>query len=68
MIPTIQILELLLGVIAAVAFVVARLNIPPAILLVLTGVTLALVPGLPTVKRLDALCLRIQHCRPMPSQ
>jgi Na+/H+ antiporter len=50
MIPTIQILILLLIVIAAVAVVAARLKIPPAILLVLTGVFLALVPGLPTVK------------------
>jgi CPA1 family monovalent cation:H+ antiporter len=50
MIPTIQILVALLIVIAAVAVVAARLKIPPAILLVLTGVVLALVPGLPTVK------------------
>jgi monovalent cation/hydrogen antiporter len=49
MIPTIQILVLLLIVIAAVSVVAARLEIPPAILLVLTGVLLALVPGLPTV-------------------
>ncbi len=50
MIPTIQILVLLLIVIAAVAVAAARLQIPPAILLVLTGVILALIPGLPTVK------------------
>src|SRR5271157_1638984 len=50
MIPTIQILVLLLIVISAVAVVAARLKIPPAILLVLTGIILALVPGLPTVK------------------
>ena len=50
MIPTIQILVLLLIVIAAVAVVAARLKIPPAILLVITGVILALIPGLPTVK------------------
>ena len=49
MIPTIQILVLLLIVIAAVSVVAARLKIPPAILLVLTGVLLALIPGLPTV-------------------
>jgi Na+/H+ antiporter len=49
MIPTIQILVLLLIVIAAVSVVAARLKIPPAILLVLTGVLVALVPGLPTV-------------------
>jgi Na+/H+ antiporter len=49
MIPTIQILVLLLIVIAAVSVLAARLKIPPAILLVLTGVLLALIPGLPTV-------------------
>jgi CPA1 family monovalent cation:H+ antiporter len=47
--PTIQILLLLLAVIAAVSVVARRLKIPPAILLVITGVLLALIPGLPTV-------------------
>ena len=50
MLPTIQLLVLLLVVIAAVAFLAARLQIPLAILLVLTGVGLALVPGLPSVE------------------
>ncbi len=50
MITTIQILVLLLIVIAAVAVLAARLKVPPAILLVLTGVVLALVPGLPAVE------------------
>src|SRR6202161_932171 len=50
MIPTIQILVLLLIVIAAVAVTAKRLDIPPAILLVLAGLALALVPGLPAVK------------------
>jgi CPA1 family monovalent cation:H+ antiporter len=50
MIPTIQILILLLIVISAVAVVAARLKVPPAILLVLTGVLLALIPGLPKVE------------------
>ena len=45
----IQILVALLIVIAAVSVIAARLQIPPAILLVLTGVVLALIPGLPTV-------------------
>src|SRR5437879_6872289 len=49
MIPTVQIVVLLLVVIAAVAVIAARLKIPPAILPVLTGVVLALIPGLPTV-------------------
>jgi monovalent cation/hydrogen antiporter len=50
MMSTIQILVVLLIVIAAIGVVAARLKIPPAILLVLTGVALALVPGLPTVE------------------
>jgi Na+/H+ antiporter len=48
--PTVQILVLLLIVIAAVAVVAARLKIPPSILLVLTGVLLAFLPGLPTIE------------------
>jgi monovalent cation/hydrogen antiporter len=50
MIPTIQVLVFLLIVIAAVAVLAKRLNVPPAILLVITGVVLALVPGLPAVR------------------
>jgi NhaP-type Na+/H+ or K+/H+ antiporter len=46
---TVQILILLLTVIAAVSVAALRLKIPPAILLVISGVVLALVPGLPTV-------------------
>jgi monovalent cation/hydrogen antiporter len=57
MISTIQILILLLAVAAAVAVLAARLKIPPAILLVLTGVVLALVPGLPTLELAPALVL-----------
>jgi len=49
MIATIQILVSLLIVIAAVAVAAKRLKIPPAILLVVTGVALALIPGLPDV-------------------
>jgi Na+/H+ antiporter len=45
----IQTLVLLLVVVAVVGFAAKRLKVPPAILLVLTGVALALVPGLPTV-------------------
>src|SRR3977135_2912494 len=41
---------MLLAVVAAVAVLAERLKIPPAILLVLTGVILALVPGLPTLE------------------
>jgi monovalent cation/hydrogen antiporter len=57
MIPTIQILVLLLAVIAVVSVVAARLKIPSAILLVLTGVVLALVPNLPTVELAPELVL-----------
>jgi NhaP-type Na+/H+ or K+/H+ antiporter len=57
MISTIQILVLLLAVVAAVAVLSARLKIPPAILLVLTGVVLALVPGLPALALAPELVL-----------
>jgi Na+/H+ antiporter len=57
MILTIQILVLLLAVVAAVAVVAARVEIPQAILLVLTGVILALIPGLPTVELAPELVL-----------
>jgi monovalent cation/hydrogen antiporter len=50
MLPTIQLLVFLLVAIAAVAFLAARLQIPLAILLVITGVGLALVPGLPRIE------------------
>ena len=50
MTSTIRILVALLIVIAVVAVVAARLTIPPAIVLVCTGVALALIPGLPTVE------------------
>jgi len=50
MVPAIQILVLLLIVISAVAVASARLNIPPSILLVTTGVILALIPRLPTLR------------------
>src|SRR6202022_3789541 len=56
-IPTIQIVVLLLVVVAAVAVIAIRLKIPPAILLVLTGVGLALVPGLPAVRLAPELVL-----------
>src|SRR5690242_11761616 len=50
MLPTLEILIALLAVVAAVAVVAARLHIPLAIPLVLVGVVLALVPGLPAVE------------------
>src|ERR1700726_4191514 len=57
MISTIQILVLLLVVVAAVAVAAARLKIPASILLVLTGIVLAIVPGLPTVELAPELVL-----------
>jgi CPA1 family monovalent cation:H+ antiporter len=57
MIPTIQILISLLVVTAAVGVVAARLKIPPAILLVITGLILALAPGLPAVELAPELVL-----------
>ena len=49
MVETLQLLLILLVVIAAVAVVATRLRIPLAIPLVVTGVVLALVPGLPSI-------------------
>ncbi|MGA8691525.1 MAG: Na+/H+ antiporter [Methyloceanibacter sp.] len=57
MISTIQVLILLLAVVVAVAVIANRLKIPPAILLVLTGVLLALVPGLPPLQLAPELVL-----------
>ncbi len=57
MISTLQTLVLLLVVITLVATVAARLKIPPAILLVVTGVVLGLVDGLPTVQLAPELVL-----------
>ena len=57
MISTLQLLILLLVVVAAVAVLAARLRVPPAILLVLTGVALALIPGLPSVELAPELVL-----------
>src|SRR6185503_21385952 len=57
MITTIQLAVLLLVVVAAVAFAARRLKLPPAILLVVVGVLLALVPGLPRVELVPELVL-----------
>ena len=47
---TLQILVLLLFVLAAVAWISGKLKIPPSILLVITGVALALIPSLPVIE------------------
>jgi Na+/H+ antiporter len=57
MISTLEILVVLLAVVAAVAVAAKRLKIPQPILLVLTGLSLALVPGLPTVELAPELVL-----------
>src|SRR5580658_1261480 len=57
MLSIIPILVFLLVIIAAVAVLATRLKVPPAILLVLTGIVLALLPGLPTVRLAPDLVL-----------
>ena len=57
MIETVRIAVLLLIVVAAVAVAARRIGVPPAILLVLVGVALALVPGLPRVELAPELVL-----------
>jgi monovalent cation/hydrogen antiporter len=57
MVPTIQLLVLLLIVISAVSVLAKRLDISPAILLVLAGVVLALIPGLPAIALAPELVL-----------
>ena len=59
MAPQIQVVVLLFVVVAAVGVLAARLQTPAAILLVLTGVLLALIPGLPTIELAPELVLLI---------
>jgi monovalent cation/hydrogen antiporter len=59
MVTEIQTLILLLVVVAAVAVFAARLKIPQAILLVLAGVVLAIIPGLPTIELAPELVLLV---------
>ena len=47
---TIQILLLLLAVLVAAALIAQRLNTAPSIVLVIAGVVLALIPGLPRIE------------------
>jgi monovalent cation/hydrogen antiporter len=56
---TIEVLVVLLAVTAAAAVVAKRLNIPEAIVLVLTGVILALIPWLPPVALAPELVLLV---------
>src|SRR5258706_3564534 len=50
MTETIQILLVLLAVLVAAALIARRLNTAPSIVLVLAGVALALIPGLPRIE------------------
>src|SRR5215467_2356995 len=50
MTATIQILLVLLAVLVAAALIARRLNTAPSIVLVLAGVVLALIPGLPPIE------------------
>ena len=57
MVSTLQILISLLAVIAAVGVASKRSKVPSAILLVVTGVVLALIPGLPAIELAPQLVL-----------
>lgn len=59
MLLTLQTLIVLLTVIAAVAAVARRIRIPPAILLVIAGLLLAFLPGLPAVELAPQLVLLV---------
>src|SRR5918998_5486839 len=54
-----QILLLLLAVLALVAVIARRLHTPPSILLVIAGILLALVPGLPKIELAPELVLLV---------
>ncbi len=58
-IDTLQLLVGLLIVVSVVAFLANRLKVPHAILLVITGVALALVPGLPALELAPEFVLMI---------
>ena len=59
MIQTLQLLVVLLAVIAGVEAIATRLKVPSSILLVLTGVVLALIPKLPSVALAPELVLLV---------
>jgi len=59
MTATVQILLVLLAVLVAAALIARRLNTAPSIVLVLAGVALALVPGLPSIELAPELVLLV---------
>jgi len=56
MTATIQILLVLLAVLVAAALIARRLRTAPSIVLVLAGVALALIPGLPPISGPSSCC------------
>ena len=62
MTATLQTLLMLLAVLIVVAILARRLNTAPSILLVIAGVALALVPGLPRIELAPELVL-LASCR-----
>src|SRR5436190_22194814 len=59
MTATIQVLLLLLAVLVAAAVIARRLNTAPSIVLVVAGVALALIPGLPRIELAPELVLLV---------
>jgi Na+/H+ antiporter len=59
MTATIQIVLFLLAVLVVVAVIAQRLKLPPSILLVIAGIALALIPGLPPVELAPELVLLV---------
>ncbi len=59
MIATLQIFFLLLAVLVVVAVAARRLDVAPSILLVIAGIGLALIPGLPSVELAPELVLLV---------
>src|SRR3954462_5208856 len=59
MTATIHMLFLMLGVLVAAAVIARRLNTAPSIVLVIAGVTLALIPGLPRIELAPELVLLV---------
>src|SRR6202162_1420486 len=54
---TIQTLLLLLAVMVAVAVIARRINVAPSVLLVIAGIGLAVIPGLPRIELAPELVL-----------
>jgi Na+/H+ antiporter len=59
MTATVQTFLLMLAVLVAVAVLARRLNVAPSILLVIAGISLALVPGLPSIELAPELVLLV---------